>query len=323
MYSFFRAGVLITSVHRADCVRVFVWLCMCVFAALRRAPTLVDDADVLTLFRLAASAAWGTQAHFFDTFSAYMQSWIKFATHGGKPPSGDAAAAGTQTVDSKAESKVKRQRTPTSGSVGSVESVESDSAATAAKMPLPGAAATSLSTAVLQVDHTGAIQDSTSTTAARASLVGPGSSGDDDDDDALELSSLLQDTELSSLLKLRSLYFVDRHATCLCCTFADDETKEDCRRTMWEQLLGKDGVKHAVQTPGGASICATTHRGCRFSETCVFTPCTTAGYCNAHRHELTNSVGNEQNNWVLDDLFSRCMYCQKSFDIMLRRHHCR
>ena len=135
-----------------------------------------------------------------------------------------------------------------------------------------------------------------------------------------EVSSLLLETELAALQNVRGLYFVDQHGMCLCCAFSDDEAKEACHAVVWEQL--QKTLKQGLDVQETYIVSAHS-RGCKYTPSCMFTPVTTSGFCNAHRALVANSATNEQTNWVIDDVFSRCQYCQKSFDMLLRRHHCR
>ena len=294
------------------------------------------------------AAVFGKEA-FFETFASFMKTWLKFAeaAPGGSglnsPTATPTAASGTpakraddgtrDAVDIR-DSSVKP--VGTSGVRGDVEDEhDDDEVEVDADEANDGALPSEADDSNLAQSMEGNGADDVSPIAANP--LDTAAVGNDTNDNQInnpgaesfeeESSLLAQDEELSSLLGLRSLYFVDQHGMCLCCTFSDDDSKEACRAILWSELqriLGKSKKAASMSVgPGDSYVLSTGSRGCKFSRSCVFTPVTASGFCNAHRTTLTNTAGAEQNNWVIDDFFTRCQYCQKTFDMLLRRHHCR
>lgn len=295
---------------------------------------------------------------FFEPFASFMKTWLKFAeaAPGGSGLNSPTATPTAAAAASRAQDKPAGDDSTGPGARNSVDAHNSNSSekpagtsggvredVTAAERGGDevdddvtddgGQAAPEARDSAPPKTHneeghgTDAVAPATIATDQQVGATGAGSGTSAAESFEEESSLLAQDEELSSLLGLRSLYFVDQHGMCLCCTFSDDDSKEACRAILWSELqriLGKS--KKAAPVTVGANdsyVLSAGSRGCKFSPSCVFTPVTTSGFCNAHRSTLTNTAKAEQNNWVIDDFFSRCQYCQKTFDILLRRHHCR
>jgi hypothetical protein len=137
---------------------------------------------------------------FFDTFASYMKAWLKFTEASPSP----------------------RSRLGTGGSTDATGGGGGADSSTAPTTITPSIADR---TPPLSVRRGGAAPDMI--TPERPRILS---------ESYEEESSILQETDLSSLLGLRSLYIVDRHGTCLCFAFRDDEAKEECRGVVWAQL---------------------------------------------------------------------------------------